>query len=208
MNSFCPRCGAQFPVEVLGELVRTSVRCPDCRLAVTEVPAMLTPSEDEIGYELSDWPVTARGPVTAALVEAGIPYRWESGLVLVVPEVAEERVDAVLDELEEEADDADADGEEEEADGGEEAQAAMSDLFVAADRLQHAPFDEALAADLKEAADAVVSSLPPYGIERRVWRHIQDSAAAIVSALEEEETDGEAVAEDTRALREFLWEYV
>jgi hypothetical protein len=89
--NFCPRCGAQFPVEISSYLVRTDVRCRDCRLAPTEAPPVLAPSDDEIGYDLSDWPVTDRGPVTAALVEMTIPYRWEKGLVLVVPASVEER---------------------------------------------------------------------------------------------------------------------
>lgn len=214
-STFCPRCGAEFPVEVLGELIRTSVRCPDCRLALTEIPDVLAPSEEEVGYELSDWPVTERGPVTAALIEAEIRFRWESGLVLVVPEAAEEQVDRLLDELESEAaeaasaggDEDEAGDGEEEQDGGEAAQEAMSDLFVAADRLQHSPFDEGFGSALREAAAVVDASLPPYGMERRVWRQIQEQAGAIVSDLDKG-ADDEIVADKTRELREFLREYV
>jgi hypothetical protein len=36
-------------------------------------------------------------------VELGIPYRWEDGLVLVVPAGVEEQVDALLDEIDENA---------------------------------------------------------------------------------------------------------
>ncbi|MGH9035947.1 MAG: hypothetical protein ACRD0O_09290, partial [Acidimicrobiia bacterium] len=99
MISFCPRCGAAFQIEILGEMIRASVRCPDCRLAITEVPAMLVPSDDEVGYELVDWPVSDRGAVSAALAEVDIPFRWEEGLVLVVPAEVEEQVDRLLDEV-------------------------------------------------------------------------------------------------------------
>ncbi len=126
MVSFCPRCGAEFPVEALGGYIRVSVKCPDCRLAITDVPAMLEPSDDEVGYELSEWPVSERGPVTAALIEQEIPYRWEAGLVLVVPASTEEQVDRLLDDLEAVAADSDdahdldgAAGDDGEEDGGE-----------------------------------------------------------------------------------------
>lgn len=213
MITYCPRCGAEFPVEVLGELIRTSVRCPDCRLAPADAPAMLAPAEDEsteLGYELEDWPVTDRGPVTAALVAADIPYRWEAGLVLVVPTDFEAQVDQIMDSVtaEEAGDGLDGDpAGDEGADGGEEAQAAMSDLYVAADRLQHAPFDAGMGSDLKVAAAAVAESLPPYGIDRAVWRQIQTMAATVVAGLDTG-ADDDQVGADTRALREFLRTYV
>jgi hypothetical protein len=208
--SFCPRCGAQFRFDLGIELARTEVRCRDCRLAVTEVPQMLAPSEDDIGYELEDWPVTVRAPATAALVEMGIPYRWEEGLVLVVPASAEEEVDRLLDQLEAEEvfhfpgeEELEAEGE----DGGEEAQAAMSDLFVAADRFQNSPFDDRAIRVMEESAARVADCLPPYGIERPVWSRIQELAGIVASGLEKAE-DFDAVAEDARALRAFLREYV
>ncbi len=210
--SFCPRCGAEFQIEILGEMIRATVRCPDCRLAITEVPAMLAPSDNEVGYELVDWPVSDRGAVSAALVGVDIPFRWESGLVLVVPGDVEEQVDGLLDEVQAEfagpspeaALDADAEGEE--ADGGEEAQAAMADLFVAADRLQHEPFDKGIAQDLVDAATAVGESLPPFGIERPVWRGIQTMATAVVTALEADED--EQIVSTARELRDFLRDFV
>ena len=212
MVNFCPRCGAQFSTEVLGEWIRANVKCPDCRLALTEEPAMLAPSDDEIGYELTDWPVTDRSAITTALIEADIPYRWEPALMLVVPASVEKPVDALLQSLAAEAPDATGDlpaeeGLEDAADGGEEAQAAMSDLFVAADRLQHAPFDPELGEDMVKATEAVGACLPPYGIEAPVWQKIQEQAAAIVGDLEEG-ADDDVVAGNTRALRDFLRDYV
>ncbi len=212
MISFCPRCGAEFQIEILGEMIRATVRCPDCRLAITEVPAMLAPSDNEVGYELVDWPVSDRGAVSAALVGVDIPFRWEAGLVLVVPADVEEQVDGLLDEVQAElsgpSPEAMLDAEEDaaEADGGEEAQAAMADLFVAADRLQHEPFDKGIADDVIEAATLVGESLPPFGIERPVWRGIQTMAAAVVAALAAEED--EQIVSTARELRDFLRDFV
>jgi hypothetical protein len=208
--SFCPRCGARLQFDLGIELARTEVRCRDCRLAVTDAPAMLTPSDDDVGYELADWPVTVRAPATAALMEMGILYRWEEDLVLVVPASAEEAVDRLLDELEGEEvfHFPGEDGEELEGeDGGEQAQAAMADLFVAADRFQNSPFDDRAIQEITEAAARVADSLPPYGIERRVWSRIQELAATVVAGLEKAD-DYDTVAEDARTLRDFLREYV
>ncbi|MGH9039599.1 MAG: hypothetical protein ACRDZ3_05155 [Acidimicrobiia bacterium] len=213
--NYCPRCGAAFEAEVLGEWIRANIRCPDCRLAITEVPAMLAPSDDEVGYELDDWPVTDRGAVSAALAEADIPFRWEDGLTLVVPGPEEERVDQLLDQIQADlagptSEDAlDDEDEADVADGGEEAQAAMADLFVVADRLQHEPFNQAIG-DALAAVTAVVSeSLPPFGIDPADWKKIATMASTVVGHLEAAtDDDGEAIITSAKDLRSYLRDYV
>lgn len=164
--------------------------------------------DDEVEYDLVDWPVVERSAATHALAGAEIPYRWEAGLVLVVPTVAEEEVDRLLDDLEDTGELAPAEEpDDDEADGGEEAQAAMADLFVAADRLQHAPADVDVAADVTAAASVVRGSAPPYGIERPVWRRIQELATTLVGDIEEF-AEEDVVGANARAVRDFLREYV
>ena len=206
MIIYCPRCGAPFNEQFKGEWFESAIRCPDCALTVTEPPLMLAKGndEDEVDYDLGEWQVNERISATTALAEADIPYRWEPDLVLVVPAVAEDEVDLLLDELEEVEE---LEEEEGAADGGAMAQEAMGDLFVAADRLQHDPLDEKMAADLLMAAGTVSVSAPPYGIERPVWRQIQGLAAALATDLEEA-ADEETVAADARALREYLRDLV
>lgn len=209
MITYCPRCGTQFREEVLGDWFETAVRCADCALTVTEAPLMLArgSDEDEVQYDLNEWEMPERSAATTALLEVDIPYRWEADLVLVVPAVAEDEVDLLLDELDavEEADEGVA--EVEVGDGGEEAQAAMGDLFVAADRLQHDPHDDRMAADAMEAATTVAACQPPYGIERPVWKQIQGLAETLATDLEEA-ADEDTVAADARALREYLRDLV
>lgn len=212
--NYCPRCGAAFQAEIMGEWIRANIRCPDCRLAITEPPAMLAPTDDEVGYVLEDWPVSDRGAVSAALDEVAIPFRWEEGLVLVVPGPVEQRVDRLLDDIQADSVDAgspdaalEAEGDFD-ADGGEEAQAAMADVFVAADKLQHEPFDLGAADDLAAAAATVETSPPPFGIERQLWSQIAAMAASIGTQLEAPDADGEAVALCARELRDFLRDYV
>ena len=228
MITYCPRCGTQFREAVLGESIEGSLRCADCSVMVSQAPLMLAPGndEDEVQYDLLEWKMPERCAATTVLLDADIPYRWEADLVLVVPTVAEQEVDHLLDELEdledadededEDEDDVDAEGEgdvedhvedDEAADGGEEAQTAMGDLFVAADRLQHEPADPRMAADAMEAATTVAACGPPYGIERPVWKQIQGLAEKLATGLEEA-GDEETVAADARALREYLRDLV
>jgi hypothetical protein len=218
VNQFCPRCGALFAPDVNLEFSRTKLLCIECGLALDEPPQVLPPSEvddDQVAYELLEWPAEDRAIASADLVELGIPYRWEDNLVLVVPATAEAEVDAILDEIDENAategetlidlDLAPGDGE----DGGEEATTAMSDLFIAVDGLQHAVFDEARVAEFMTAAAAVEQSLPPYGIDALLWRRVQSEASAIVAALEKDSgEDDDAVLAAIRALRNLLRQYV
>ena len=216
MNQFCPRCGALFAPDVNMEFSTTQVLCVECGLSLEDPPAYLAPSEvddDQIAYELAEWPAEDRTIATADLVELGIPYRWEENLVLVVPAGVEEQVDAVLDEIDENALDSDEEALidlESGQDGGEEAATAMSDLFIAADGLSRETYDEEEVVEFIEAASAVAQSLPPYGIEPQVWNRIQTDASAIVTNLEkgEDGDDSEAVISAARALRDLLRNYV
>ncbi len=217
MNEFCPRCGALFAPDVNVEFSSTQGLCVECGLSLEDPPAYLEPSEsddDQIAYDLAEWPAEDRAIASADLVELGIPYRWEDNDVLVVPSGAEEQVDAVLDEIDENA----LAGDDQEAlvdletgqDGGEEAATAMSDLFIAADGLSHDSYDEPKVVEFIEAASAVGQCFPPYGIEPLVWNRIQIEASAIVTALEkgEDGDDDEAVTSAARALRDLLRNYV
>ncbi len=200
MNACCPYCGAEY--------LLSEARCWDCRLAVTaEVEPTLPVDDpsDEVGYELDDWPASARSTLTASLGERGVPARWEPGLTLVVRESDAESVDDLLDRLDEEDWLGDADSVDD--DEGEGAQKAMGDLFVAADRLMHEPWDEGIGAELAEVAGRVAASPPPFGIEAVAWAQIQELAAVVVGHLDAG-TAEEAVVTDARTLRDVLRRYV
>jgi len=216
VNEFCPRCGALFAPDVNMEFSSTQVLCMHCGLSMEDPPPMLEPSDvddEQIAYDLAEWPAGDRAIATADLVELGIQYRWDDNVVLVVPATAEEQVDAILDEIDENAESGDEAALEEldtGEDGGEEAVTAMSDLFIAADNLSHETYDEPKVVEFIEAATAVSQSLPPYGMEAIVWKRIQSEASAIVATLEkgEDGDDNEAVTDGARALRDLLRHYV
>ncbi len=216
MNQFCPRCGAFFAPDVNMEFSTTQVLCRECGLSLEDPPVSLAPAEndeDQIAYDLAEWPPEDRAIASADLVELGIPYRWEDNIVLVVPAGTEEQVDAILDEIDENAlasDEAALVDLETGEDGGEEAATAMSDMFLAADGLSNDTYDEEKVVEFIEAASAVGQCLPPYGMEPLVWNRIQSEAAAIVTTLEkgEDGDDDEAVTSAARALRDLLRNYV
>jgi hypothetical protein len=216
VNQFCPRCGAFFAPDVNMEFSTTQVLCRECGLSLEDPPVSLAPSEsdeDQIAYDLAEWPPEDRAIASADLVELGIPYRWEDNLVLVVPAGVEEQVDAILDEIDENAlasDEAALVDLETGEDGGEEAATAMSDMFLAADGLSNDTYDEEKVVEFIEAASAVGQCLPPYGMEPLVWNRIQTEAAAIVTTLEkgDDGDDDEAVTSAARALRDLLRNYV
>lgn len=83
-----------------------------------------------------------------------------------------------------------------EDDDGAVAQAAMADLFVAADRLIHDPESLEVAVDLDTAADVVDASPPPFGIDDATWSTIRQRAAAVRAALDAPEDDELAEGED------------
>lgn len=199
MNACCPYCGAEY--------LLSDGRCWDCKLALTEPPAptlSLEDADDEAGYELDDWPPAARSKLTAMLRERAVPARWEPGLTLVVREVDADAIDDLLDEL----DDEDwPDDDEDDDDDVEGAHEAMGDLFVAADRLMHEPWDEGVGAELVEAAGRVAASPAPFGIEPVVWTQIQELGSIVVGDLEAGGAD-EVVVTDTRTLRDVLRRYV
>jgi hypothetical protein len=173
---------------------------------------------EEVVYELDDWPVGARVQVTSTLIERGIGCRWEPGLTLVVAAADEEPTEQVLDDVEDGLDagwdeddalpgDSELEGDERSEAEDDVAQAAMGDLFVAADRLMHEPGDDLVAAELGAAAALVDDSPPPYGIDPEMWERVRELAAAVLADLDEG-ADEEAVARDARVLRDVLRPWV
>lgn len=210
----CPWCGAEYGV--------AATKCWDCKLALDDPPAATlaeTDPDQEVGFELDEWSAADRGGLAANLGQRGIDYRWEPGLVLVVRTGDEAQVDSLLDDLENDDDDGGAEGDDEddgpnddddddEADGGERAQKAMSDLFVAADRLMHGPGDDRVADELMNASAVVSASAPPYGFEPVAWLQIRALAAGVVDVLQSDDGSDETVALEARSLREALRPYV
>lgn len=231
MSSWCSRCGARLARRFRNHWFETDPQCRECGVAATP-PPMLRPGPGDVPFPLSELAPGDRAAVTAVLEHDDVPYRWEPDLVLMVPgSVAMEvrrivgdvqRGDAgivgdgveggaELDRFEEPERFAAGDVEVVDAadlrDGGEAAQAAMHDLFVAAVDLQRTPADARAATDFRDAASAVQASLPPFGIDPEFWREVQRRAQEVLG-LVVSQAEYDAVAESARDLREALRDYV
>ena len=170
---------------------------------------------NQIAYDLGDWDEAKRATLTDGLERARILYDWDDNGDLLVLESDEERVEALLDSVEfpdqlPVDDDAGA-GDPGDASGapgdGLAAQDAMSELFVAADRLMHDPADHEGVLSLVDAARAAESLDVPYGFAPEVWRQLVDQATALRLELEGD-ADDDAIVDGARQLRQSLRQYV
>jgi len=128
----------------------------------------LDDEREQVGYELFDWDPSELDELDDVLHELAVPHEWVSdGYEVVVHEEDEARLDALVptirfpDELPAEADDGD----------DTDAQV-LSDLFVAADRLQAGSSGEAVSSFL-DAAERI-GDRPPYGVAEKEWDQVVD----------------------------------
>jgi len=148
----------------------------------------------QLVYDLSEWAGPDRARLGAALDEAGIPYAWEPDGSLVVPAADEHLVEAVLDSVEyPDALEADL------GDDGADAQEVLSDLFLAADRLQHDPQHPEGVGGLYDTVPLALGMQAPYGVAEPTWRQLVDGARALFEAVQA--GDDDAVVGAAAALR-------
>lgn len=160
---------------------------------------------DEVGYDLTGWDDTARGDLVAALAEAGIEHGWDADGDLVVAADDEERVDEVFSGLTPVLVDSDGDEDDDEdgIDDGLLVQETLSELFIAADRLQHNPLDGTSSRQVIEARDTARTLRLPFGFEKVQWQAILTSADELVACVRPEADDGgSAPTPDDDAIRE------
>jgi hypothetical protein len=207
---YCPSCGAEY--------VAGTDECAECFVplvdrAATEARRQHEPDDEEVVYELAEWDPDLRQQLSKALSHEGIHFEWEGDGDLIVWESDADRVDSILDELED-AEDVDEDRSDElppvdsdDDDGAGEAAEVLGDLFVAADRLMHAPADARLAADAADVAGVVVGLGTPYGFAPREWERVVGLAGALREAIEDA-PDDEEIAVAARDVRELLRRFV
>ena len=179
----------------------------------------LDPTAPKVVYEIDGWTDEQRGALAEQLLAAGIAHRWDDDENLVVLEDDEGAVDPLVDMVDDGALEGD-DDEDEDEEGGEvdglAAQEAMSDLFVAADRLTHDPDDGTAVRTLTTAAERVEALPVPYGFTPSDWKIIVTRSAALREMVDQD-ADGEgdadpadedAVVEAATTLRTLLRSYV
>ncbi|MEI2698322.1 MAG: hypothetical protein V9E94_08230 [Microthrixaceae bacterium] len=166
----------------------------------------LDPDAAKLVYEVGSWPVAIQTELTDALTAADIAYEWNEQGDLVVREVDEDAVEAVLDELPEPDEGGIS------SDDGVALHDLLDSLFMAADRLARHPADPSSTISVVDDVEVVGQVALPFGFEPQQWRHLVDAADALAAAITADTTDTEAadsvVVELASTLREVLSQYV
>jgi hypothetical protein len=150
-----------------------------------ETPVEREPGS-EVEYDLTEWDNPARALLTARLIEADVPFRWEGGL-LVAAATDEVRVDGVLDAVDDElvAGGGVPPGEE------EPGESPLSALFVAVDDLAGHPNDRDAILRLNQLFEQSEAGPVPFGVSPSSWEQILDQ----VSDLLDLSLDAEDIAD-------------
>jgi hypothetical protein len=180
---------------------------------------MLDPDAEKVVYEVGTWEPADLFRLTELLAEDGVGYEFDEHGDLVVLASHEEQVDAIIDEIDEldtppdeptsdggASDDGEpAEGDDAwDGDGGLEANDVLSNLYVAADRLQKSANDHSGVLGAVDAANALEGKPPPFGFEPTVWSRIQQRAGTLRDALEGDEAVDAEIQEQAKELRELL----
>lgn len=159
--------------------------------------------EESVEFGLDEWPASDRDTLTAALVEGGIPHRWEASTVF-VPADAEQVVDELLDSIESGTLVVSGGG------GGEAGppDQALSTLFSASDRLAKDPDDQVGLTDLADLIDQIDLGHPPYGVPAGVWSKVIDASGRLLDLCESDAPAPSDVIGAAQDLRSLVRQYV
>ena len=170
---WCPACGAEY--------IATATACADCKVALVDEEPVddLVDEGEALAYDLSDWTEPQRAELVALLEADGIPYAWD-GDELIVGLADDEQVENLIDGIDfpdalepDESPDAEVDT----------VPDLMSDLFVAADRLQSNPEHTASVLSFLEAAELAPRVPPPFGLDPPTWEAVLEQVATLADAL-------------------------
>ncbi len=166
--------------------------------------------EDEIVFDLLSLSTEERRHLSMRLTGAGINHIWEVATDLVVSVKDAPLIERYIQEVQNPdgfADEEIAEFESDEDVDDEEIYAAMSGLYVAADKLMQKAKDPAMRTAFYDAVDDVDGLPAPFGFDPRVWTQVQEIANAIADLMDQG-ADDDTVANDARTLRQLLVNYV
>ena len=161
----------------------------------------LADDDPAVEFGLDEWPSADRDTLTAALVEGGIPHRWD-GTTVFVPVDAEQAVDELLDSIESGTlvvTGVDVAGPPEDA---------LSILFASSDRLAKDPDDQVGQIDLTELIGQIDIAHPPYGVAAGTWSKAIDLSGKLVDLCDDEETPSTDIIGTAQELRSLVRQYV
>jgi hypothetical protein len=162
-----------------------------------ELAMRLDAGAQQVAYDLVQWSENDRGLLVDRLHENGIPHSID-GDELFVHEIDEQRADEVIEAI------LDPDA----APAPDAGNDVMGQLFVAADRLHHAPHDPEGLGMLLDGLAGAVGAPPPYGMDSIWWDGTVSAADDLADAMDTDPLDEDAVREQAAALRTRLRPYV
>ena len=158
--------------------------------------------EEITEYELDEWSMGERSRLTELLVASDIPYRWEGALLVTLTEL-EDAVDDLLDAVEAgdvtivdsarnpgsgygtiSAGDSSVSGE------------SLTQMFLAAERLQRDPLDANGLGILVRVLDDIEGGGVPFGVPVPVWRQASEMADQLADALAGNDFPDEQAAQE------------
>lgn len=135
-----------------------------------DVDELLDSEEERVAFEIEGLDADGQAELEARLLADGIGHAWTDADELLVAIEDEEQVAAIIEGV--------LDGVSDEVDGLA-AQDALSELFVAVDRLVKSPLDKKLAAAYLKAADGLDEIGVPYGFVAGDWQQLRDEIAGL-----------------------------
>ena len=159
--------------------------------------------EDDAGVEfgLDEWPPADRQTLAQALVESEVPHRWD-GTTVVVATDAEATVDDLLDGIEQ--------GTLVLASGPASAapDGALDTLFSSADRLARDADDRTGRDELRDLADRLDPTVPPYGVSVATWARAVTAARELSDLVDDDDSSSSDIIGAAQTLRSLVRQYV
>lgn len=153
--------------------------------------------EEQLAFEIEGLDAEDIAELDARLIAAGIVHAWSEEGELLVALDDEDQVTAIIDAV--------VEGEVGEEGDGLAANQALSEVYVAVDRLVKAPTDPKLVQRFESAAGVLEALGVPYGFAAQDWADLKSEVAALVAMSKGEPHDGivpEEVAEADEAQTE------
>ena len=165
---------------------------------------------DEVVFDLAYLSSEERRHLSMRLTGAGITHRFDVATDLIVGLSDADAIEGYLGEVQnpDGFDVAELDAFEEANDIDDEAvYSAMSNLYVAADKLMQRPGDGPSQGTFYLASDDVEGLPAPFGFDPRVWAQVLALTDSIVAKLDAVASEND-IGEDARSLRQLLVNYV
>jgi hypothetical protein len=160
-------------------------------------------SQEEVLYDLTEWPAIERERLDTLLADGGVPHRYEDdGLTLVIARRDESLVETLLDQAE------NPDALEVGGEANESSSEALAGFFLAASRLRKDPLDPDGIAALLEVLDVSENAPPPFGVSTTLWQNMIDEADLIADSLADDDIDIAKVVEHASVLRNLARPFV